>query len=99
MLTDAMDLFVCAPRPDLLSDRGENEAYCLAEPGEQYAVYFPDGGTVKLDISEAQGTLQIRWLDIDRSTWRKPQTVEGGGALELRTPDKGHWAALVRSSR
>jgi hypothetical protein len=97
--TDAMHIFTCEPRNDLLSDRQPNEAYCMAEPGSQYAVYFPDGGTVKLDISEVQGTLQIRWLDIDRSTWQKPQTVDGGGALVLRTPGKGHWAVLVRSSR
>ena len=95
MLTDAMDLFVCAPRPDLLSDRGENEAYCMAEPGKQYAVYFPDGGAVTVDISQAKGTQQVRWLDIDRSRWHRRQTVTGGGALELETPGKGHWAALV----
>jgi pimeloyl-ACP methyl ester carboxylesterase len=44
LLTDAMNVFVCEPRNDLLGDRSPNEAYCLAEPGRQYAVYFPDGG-------------------------------------------------------
>ena len=95
MLTDAMALFVCAPRPKLLSGRDENEAYCLAEPGKQYAVYFPDGGTLELDISETKGRPQLRWLEIDRSTWNRPQTVTGGGTLELKTPGNGHWAALV----
>jgi hypothetical protein len=95
-LTDAMNVFVCAPRNDLLGDRQPNQAYCLAKPGERYAVFFPDGGEVKLDVSAAQGSLQIRWLDIARSTWREPQTVNGGAILELKTPGKGQWAALLR---
>jgi hypothetical protein len=72
-----------------------NEAYCLAETGKQYAVYFPNGGQVKLDLSAAMGTLQLRWLDIARNAWQEPRTVDGGGTLELNTPGKGHWAALV----
>jgi len=61
-------------------------------------VYFPDGGAVKLDVSEARGNLQVRWLDIARSTWQEPQTVDGGGTLELRTPGKGHWAVSAKRS-
>lgn len=95
MLTDAMNLFACEPRSDLLSERSSNEAYCLAETGKQYAVYFPDSGAVRLDISVAKGKLQVRWLDISRNAWQEPQTVTGGGILELKTPGKGHWAALV----
>ncbi len=94
-LTEAMNVFACEPRNDLLSERSPNEAYCLAETGKQYAVYFPDGGSVKLDVSEAKGNLQVRWLDINRSAWREPQVVDGGGTLELETPSKGHWAVLV----
>ncbi len=95
MLDDAMGLFVSEPRNDLLSERSPNEAYCLAETGKQYAVYFPNGGQVKLDLSAAEGALQLRWLDIDRSAWQEPRTIDGGGTLELRTPGKGHWAVLV----
>ncbi len=65
-LTQAMNVFACASRNDLLSERSSNEAYCLAEPGKQYAVYFPDGGAVKLDVSKAKGPLQVRWLDVNR---------------------------------
>jgi hypothetical protein len=95
ILTDEFNVFANEPRNDLLSEREPNEAYCLAEPGRQYAVYFPDGGQVTLDVSEAKGTLQVRWLDISRSAWQEPQTVDAGGTLELKTPGKGHWAVLV----
>jgi hypothetical protein len=94
-LTDAMNVFACEPRNDLLSERSSNEAYCLAEPGNQYAVFFPDGGQVNLDLSAAEGTFQLRWLDIDRNAWQQPQTFTGSGTLELKTPGTGHWAALI----
>jgi hypothetical protein len=95
MLTGAMNVFVCEPANNLLSDRSPNQAYCLAEPGRQYALFFPNGGAVKLDLSAASGKLRVRWLDINRSAWREPQIVQGGGQVELRTPGEGEWAALV----
>ncbi len=97
-LTDAMNVFACTPRNDLLSDRQPNQAYCLAKPGERYAVYFPDSGGVKLDVSAVQGELEVRWLDIARSAWQEPQIVSGGGTMQLKTPGKGQWAALVLAS-
>jgi hypothetical protein len=95
MLTDAMQVFTCAPRNDLLSNRAPNEAYCLAEPGRQYAIYFPDGGAVTLDLSAAQGPLQVRWLEIESSALQAPETWEGGATLELKAPGSGHWAVLI----
>ncbi len=95
MLADTINLFVCEPRNNLLSEREDNEAYCLAELRRQYAVYFPDGGAVQLDVSAATGSLQVRWLDINRSTWQTPRTVSGGGTLELKAPGKGHWVAVL----
>lgn len=96
MLTDGMDFFACEPRNALLADREPNEAYCLSEPGKQYAVYFTDGGAVKLDVSAARGSLKVRWLDIARSEWRETQTLAGGRELELKAPGKGPWAVLVQ---
>jgi hypothetical protein len=90
-----MNLFVCEPRNNLLSEREDNEAFCLAELRRQYAVYFPDGGAVQLDVSAASGSLQIRWLDINRSTWQPPRTVPEGGTLKLEAPGQGHWVAVV----
>ena len=91
----AIALARTAPRNDLLSERSPNEAYCLAEPGRQYAVYFPGGGQVKLDVSAARGPLQVRWLDVNRSAWQESQTVDGGGKLNLTAPGKGHWAVVI----
>ncbi|MFN2108654.1 MAG: hypothetical protein ACK2UI_03245, partial [Anaerolineae bacterium] len=77
-----------------------NEAYCTANPGVEYGVFFPDGGNVQLDVSAAgDKALTLRWLDIRQSRWSGPKTVSAdeGGLLHLRTPtEEGYWAALVQ---
>lgn len=96
MLVDSFDLFASRPGNDLFSERAENEAYALVNQGEQYAVYFPDGGNVILNVSDAQGQLQLRWLDINDSTWQDTQYVEGGGSITLQAPGSGHWAIVIK---
>ena len=96
MLTDKMDIFTCAPHNNLLSNRKPNEAYCMANPGAEYAVYFPNGGEVTLDISTLKKPPTVRWLDIMKSRWLDTQREEGKGKLTLQCPSQGYWAVLVQ---
>ena len=96
LLTDKMDVFKCAPHNDLLSDRKPNEAYCLAKPGKEYAVYFPDGGEVTLDISSLKKPVTVRWLDIMKCRWADAEHIEAKSKLTLRCPSRGYWAVLVQ---
>jgi len=98
MLTDELGIFSCAPHNDLLREREKNEAYCTANPGKAYAVYFPNGGSVKLDITATGGQIAIRWLDIMRSTWQQAETARSSDTVKLTCPSKGHWAVLVKAS-
>jgi hypothetical protein len=90
---------VMASTPDvesrLLSGREENEAYLTSVPGRQYAVYFPDGGTVELNLSAASGAFAVKWLDVAHSRWGDVHEVEGGGKVDLKPPAEGHWVALL----
>lgn len=102
-VTDAIALFSCQPRPDLLLDQAdkqvkENKAYCLANPGKEYAVYFPDGGGgVRLDLGDAKGDLQLRWYHIDAGRWHPSSShLAGGDRAELPTPALGQWAAVIQ---
>lgn len=95
MLTDEMGWWKCEPHNELLSERGENEAYCFANPGSEYAVFFPDGGEVVLDVSGIEGKMSLRWLDIMKREWQEPESAEAGN-LHLKTPTDGYWAILVR---
>jgi len=97
ILTDEMDIFTCATHNDLLSNRKPNEAYCMANPGKEYAVYFPNGGEITLDIS-ALPTGVLRWLDIPACKWGEPETLTGGQKAILRPPGNGSWVALLKAS-
>ena len=97
MLTDAMDVFICAPHNGLLSERDANEAYCLAHPGREYAVYFPAGGAVVLDASAMTAGATVRWLDIGASRWSDPAATAPVARLPLAVPSQQPWAVLVQA--
>lgn len=99
-LLDRLDVFRCQPDAShaLLGDRAANEAYLGYEPGRQYAVYFPAGGSVTLDLSDATGRFSLAWLEIDATRWHDAEPVSGGGLASLTPPADGSWVALLRRS-
>ena len=101
MLLDEFDVIRATPDAEgkLLSDRAANEAYLTHIEGSQYAVYFPDGGAVGLDLSKAGGEFTLKWLNIAGSTWEASKPVRGGGIIPLAAPGQGAWAVLVTKAR
>ena len=103
MLTDegrGLDIFSCEPHNDLLHNRSWNEAYCTANPGAEYAVFFPDGGNVLLDVSAAGGKpVTVRWLDIRKSQWiGEASAAREDIFIRLITPiEEGYWVALIKT--
>ena len=95
MFTDEMNIFSCSPANELLGNREPNEAYCIAEAGKQYSLYFPDGGEVTVDLSEASGNMEIRWLNIQESSWMTEKTITEPGFVNIAAPGRGQWAALI----
>jgi len=93
------------PHLELLSDREPNEAYLAAKPGERYAVYFTNGGSVRLDLSNAPGHFNISWISVAMGrTVESSQpggyrlmdkTIEGGRVVTLSAPYKGGWVAAI----
>ena len=93
------------PQMHLLSDRESNEAYLAAKPGEQYALYFTNGGSVGLDLSGATGTLDVTWISVSMGVRTQTaaalgyrpmaNTIEGGGVVTLSAPYKGGWVAAI----
>lgn len=97
-ITDELNVFICEPRNDLLSDRLPDSAYCLARPGDRYAVFFTGPGSVKLDVSASENNLNIKWYDILNNKWSGNETIENEGIVTLNTPGGGSWVALIRST-
>ena len=77
-LSNKMNFFNARPRQDLLLDNEDNKAYCRAASGSSYAVYFTDGGSVSVDLSDCLKTGTIEWLNVKESTWSKSSKIEPG---------------------
>lgn len=77
-------------RSDLVGNaERDNSAYCLANPGEIYAVYLPDGGTVELDLTEDRRPFDLFWFNPRTGGELAPgasRQVPGGSAVLLGPP-------------
>ncbi|MBW1696411.1 MAG: hypothetical protein JRK26_06405 [Deltaproteobacteria bacterium] len=91
------DIFHSTVQDRLLKDRAEDEAYCLGCEGRSWAVMFPDGGRVLLDVQEAPegARFEVRWFDADYLAWQEPYQIEAASMLPLGTPGNGRWVALI----
>ncbi len=88
------------PANHLLADLDKNEAYLTARPGEAYLLFFPDGGTVSLDLTGHPGRYELRWVDPGTGEWAAREQLAGGGRVPIRAPGRGNWAAaIVRTDR
>jgi hypothetical protein len=100
MALEVHDIFKSEPRLNLIGGRSVNEAYCSANVGASYLVFFCDGGNVTLDVSGEGGRdLTVHWLDIRNGMWvgEAEGLVVEDGVVRLVTPDEeGYWAAVVR---
>jgi hypothetical protein len=65
------------------------EGWCLAKPGEVYAVYLPEGGSVALDLGAARREYEVLWLDAKAGGPLRRGSVErvrGPGVQALGAP-------------
>lgn len=97
MLVNEMDVFSSEPANELLNDRRDNEAYVMADTAGKYAVYFPEGGSVVLQIDDDADTYSIRRLNILQSQWEEVETVSPASGIRLIAPDNGQWVVLVEA--
>jgi len=105
LLEGQIKLWDVTPQMDLLSQRESNEAYLAARPGQSYAIYFPNGGSVGLDLSDAPGTFGITWISVSMGVVTQSsatggyrlmkKTLQGGHVVTISAPYKGGWVAAV----
>ena len=94
-LTSHVTLWDMAPANHLLSGRAEDRAYLSAQPGRQYALFFPHGGRVGLDLQGGAGPYTLRWFDVTTGEPGPSMTIPGGRVITLLTPTEGMWAAAI----
>jgi hypothetical protein len=97
MLADEFDFFRATPDGEhrLISDRGSNEAYLTSTADGRCAVYFPDGGAIRLSLPDLPNQWTLRWLQIASARWILAGPLPGGGPVPLQVPGNGHWVALL----
>lgn len=90
------DFFNGQPANQLLGNRETGEAYCRAIPDREYAIFFPKGGEVELDINEKLKDISIEWLDIMKSEWTPDGNIHREGSkIIVKSPGSANWLALI----
>jgi len=95
-LEAAMAPWTFRPANALLKRRTANQAYLATAGGETYAMYLPNGGEATVDLSTITGSADMRWIDVRTGDLHSRETVTAGPAVSIRSPEKGHWLALIR---
>ncbi len=105
MLESLIKFWEITPQMGLLSNRESNEAYLAAKPGERYALYFTNGGSVQLDLSSAPGSFDVTWISVSMGVSVRTsaaggyrlmeKTIDGGGVVSISAPYKGGWVAAI----
>ncbi len=83
------------PRMELLSDRDPDEAYLSALPGEEYVIYFTDGGLVALDLRHHNQSFRLQWIDVKSGMWGGKAEIPGGDYRKIEAPGDGGWFAVI----
>ena len=66
-----------------------SSGYCLDNPGREYLVYLPTGGTVRVDLSAASGSFVATWFSPLTGRTTSGGTVSAGIPLLFTSPIDG----------
>ncbi len=87
-----VDLVHMKPRSELSST-----GYCLAHPGQEYVIYFPEEGTATINLVDAPGEYAVEWFipSLNR-TLVGPEPLKGGAYVVLEPPFTGDAVLYLR---
>ena len=71
-----------------------NGAYCMAKPGEIYAVYLPKGGDVTIELEP--GSYEAKWFDAYTGDTAPLPRIEGREWTSPKAPGWLDWALLLQ---
>jgi hypothetical protein len=90
-LLSTLDYWKMRPQNNVVM--GGQEAYCLADPGNQYLVYAPKGGLVSLSLPKR--IFQSYWFDPRTGKSIRPGRLSGGD-IKVLAPDARDWVLVVK---
>jgi hypothetical protein len=68
---------------------------CMANPGVEYLIYAPSGGSFKVDLSAATGTLPALLFNPRTGEALSAGSVRGGGIQTITSPDTKDWVLHI----
>jgi len=92
-LANRMNLAAMVPRNDLAST-----SYCLGNPGNEYLVYLPDGGTVDVDLSDVAGRLSVEWINPTDGKSTEGGSTRGGVSRSFNAPFPGDAVLCLKTA-
>jgi len=79
-----------------------NDKYCLADPGETYLIYLPEGGSTTLDLTSVDRGFSVRWFNPREGgplLVGSVKELKGGKSVTIgmppNDPDKD-WLVVIR---
>ncbi|MHB0997841.1 MAG: DUF5060 domain-containing protein [Armatimonadota bacterium] len=69
---------------------------CLAEIGKTYVSYASKGGPMMINLSDASGSFNVRWMNPRTGEYGKSIRIKGGKTVELTAPDTNDWVLLIK---
>jgi Concanavalin A-like lectin/glucanases superfamily/Chitobiase/beta-hexosaminidase C-terminal domain/Family of unknown function (DUF6298) len=66
-----------------------SSGYCLINPGGEYLVYVPAGGTVRVDLSAGSGNFVTSWFSLVKGQTTSGGTVDAGIPILFTSPVDG----------
>ena len=86
-----MNLAAMTPEEKLSATR-----YCLANRGKEYLVFQHNKGEFTLDLSDAKGTFNVEWFNVNADRAVPAKSVQGGATRTFTTPFPGPAALYLK---
>ncbi len=85
MLTEKVDFFTLEPSNNLIDNRDNNEAYCLANQKGEYVLYFP--AHAEITLNARKGTYERQICHLETATWDTLKSIELPGLITTETDE------------
>ena len=92
---ERLDLKNMVPRQDLSTTH-----YCLANPGQEYLIYFPEGGKATVNLADVKGDMEVEWfIPTQHQTLKGSQKVKGGYFAVFEAPYIGDAVLYLKKTQ
>jgi hypothetical protein len=81
-----------------MKERADNEANLAANPGIANVLFITKVGSVRLDLTDSAGPLDLNWIDIQTGESQSTAKTTAGDGILINAPASAPWVAVITSS-